>query len=55
MDCWRKMVSFFVQGPGQFLVLLVFNISVFPDAHGPSYGGVGPSYGGVWGLNSLGF
>ena len=26
-----------------------------PDAHGPSYGGVGPSYGWVWGLKPLGF
>ena len=24
-----------------------------PEAHGPSYGGVGPSYGGVRGLKSL--
>ena len=30
-------------------------LSAYPDAPGPSYGGVGPSYGGVWGLNSLGF
>ena len=23
-------------------------IWMYPDAHGPSYGGVGPSYGRVW-------
>ena len=31
------------------------SLRLYPDAHGPSYGGVGPSYGGVRGLKSLGF
>ena len=36
-----------------FFCLGFQGVSYYPDAHGPSYGGVGPeSFRGVWGLKS---